>query len=885
MKNLFRKKWFYRPLCTITMLCHLGVVSYVPYAFSATTQENVTSATNFYKTLPQVSATSNGTVQYGKGQAVDLNSAYPNQGSSTSLDSLKGTYGDDSNTLKLGNTTNANLKTENSLRGEAYRTLVGSTKTTANIKPDDSIFDGHKDFLENQDKYMQDLGDCSMTKTMTNKDTVNHIPDYRECTRTTSVSGTFTLYHPYVAGMLSHYSGAANIGSCGTNCIELWLGTVGDNYWDGNCTIFEQAMAVTVYNPQAVTSAKIIRAKWDDYMQIYVGGTDRGSLVWAGPKGLNVFPPETSGACELKTSWDQSINVDVTAQIRNTPQNGVLNFKNRVSVTGSGEGYALIYIYFDPNKIISDNAWTVDKPEQFDTLLKAINAGYCQNYTVTCRETVIPDANGCATINGARICENQLAKPPIGGLSPFCKSATVVSNCGTDGGVNNTCKQYDANTACKFIKSTCITGAEGDKNGCWQATEVWDCGTDVVVPNTSSTDTYTCPGAVQCLNGSCLQPSAEPSGDFNKAVATLQAATYALNEMKCGDDTDETNRSCTLFKGESAQCKSAMGGWVDCCDQPVDVSWIQYLQLSYYTLKIADAVSVKAGMFEQGKGIFDMGSELMTNAIDTITRPAISAFNSLVGSAGTESAQQATEAGLSGLMNQAIGALTKQVAQWTLDTFGPAATNLIFESAASGGGAAVTSSGLATSVQLSSTIVSAISVVGYAYMAYQIANILVNIIWACTPDEFKLAVKKETKLAVHISSWCETKFLGVCIEKRSSYCTFDSQIGRIIQEQGRPMLGIGWGDKKNPDCRPLTLEEFGRIDFNKLDLSEWIGSLYEAKLLPKASEINLDKITGKGNVLNIDGSRQNSLERFQSGVDSIDVDAAKSSTEAVLKTQ
>lgn len=108
--------------------------------------ENVTSATNFYKTLPQVSATSNGTVQYGKGRAVDLNSAYPNQGSSTSLDSLKGTYGDDSNTLKLGNTTNANLKTENSLRGEAYRTLVGSTKTTANIKPDDSIFDGHKDF-------------------------------------------------------------------------------------------------------------------------------------------------------------------------------------------------------------------------------------------------------------------------------------------------------------------------------------------------------------------------------------------------------------------------------------------------------------------------------------------------------------------------------------------------------------------------------------------------------------------------------------------------------------------------------------------------------------------------------------------------------------------
>jgi conjugal transfer mating pair stabilization protein TraN len=56
--------------------------------------------------------------------------------------------------------------------------------------------------------------------------------------------------------MLSHYSGAANIGSCGTNCIELWLGTVGDNYWDGNCTIFEQAMAVTVYNPRQLPAPR-----------------------------------------------------------------------------------------------------------------------------------------------------------------------------------------------------------------------------------------------------------------------------------------------------------------------------------------------------------------------------------------------------------------------------------------------------------------------------------------------------------------------------------------------------------------------------------------------------------------------------------------------------
>ncbi|MBO1915637.1 hypothetical protein J4731_04680 [Providencia rettgeri] len=46
-------------------------------------------------------------------------------------------------------------------------------------------------------------------------------------------------------------------------------------------------------------------------------------------------------------------------------------------------------------------------------------------------------------------------------------------------------------------------------------------------------------------------------------------------------------------------------------------------------------------------------------------------------------------------------------------------------------------------MQLSSTITTAMSVVGYAYLAYQMANLLVNIIWACTDEEFKLAIKKK----------------------------------------------------------------------------------------------------------------------------------------------
>lgn len=57
-------------------------------------------------------------------------------------------------------------------------------------------------------------------------------------------------------------------------------------------------------------------------------------------------------------------------------------------------------------------------------------------------------------------------------------------------------------------------------------------------------------------------------------------------------------------------------------------------------------------------------------------------------------------------------------------------------------------------------------------------------------------------------------------KKYQSHCCFKSKLARIIQVQGRQQLGIGWGDRKNPDCRSLTLEEIRRIDFAKIDFTE-----------------------------------------------------------------
>ena len=45
---------------------------------------------------------------------------------------------------------------------------------------------------------------------------------------------------------------------------------------------------------------------------------------------------------------------------------------------------------------------------------------------------------------------------------------------------------------------------------------------------------------------------------------------------------------------------------------------------------------------------------------------------------------------------------------------------------------------------------------------------------------------------------------------------FTSELGRILHEQARPQLGIGWSH-----CDGFTVAQIQRIDFDRVDLSEF----------------------------------------------------------------
>ena len=62
-------------------------------------------------------------------------------------------------------------------------------------------------------------------------------------------------------------------------------------------------------------------------------------------------------------------------------------------------------------------------------------------------------------------------------------------------------------------------------------------------------------------------------------------------------------------------------------------------------------------------------------------------------------------------------------------------------------------------------------------------------------------------------------------------------MARIIQEQGRPQIGRGFGSAKKPDCSAITPEEMQQMDFSKIDFKDFYGDMQNNTNLPNMDEI------------------------------------------------
>lgn len=796
---------------------------------------------------------------------LNVDDIFPGGTAGSSSDMSK--YYTDRNALYSAGQTRANeLKEEEGSWGDAYRTLTGSLALSRPNLDNDPIFSQTDTALENLEVLQKAFGECKTEQTYEEVTIEKHVPDLKTCERINSPSGACDVVHDYTAGIIQHVSGPYNLQSCGPGCTYLWIGTVGDNYWLGSCKIYEENIVVKVLEKEAIQNVVVEYAKWDDYMQIILNG----DKVWAGPN--DNFPPETAGQCELMTSWSSSPNVDVTSYFK-TDSN--VSFKTRTSVSGAGEGYARLRIEYDPKVPIRDNGW---QPSECAQAVQAIDDGFCTG-TYSCIDAP-SSVEGCTTINGVRVCEDQLENLS-NGISNLCRKVRVSAlDCGfwkgqmscwedpqgntvcpyNDGEVTDSCKTFEENPTCGFVSSRCVEGAKGESGECYVNEETWDCGYDVSIPTLQANSTNDCVGSIACMGESCVQQERTTSTDFATAAASLQAANFMGMDTDCDTVDINANNECRVFGGEAYTCKKAVGGIVDCCSgAPGGVGLFGYLQLIMAVGKLDSAIMGMEGVAGLDAAV-GAWSELRAPVMDTyttISEGLVEGWETITGTT-TELAGEAAQEGILAAMQTEM---TNAVAEWTAEIFGEAARDALFS--VGEGGNFMLGGGEAL-------LGTALSWIMLAYTIYSITKLLIQIIWQCEQREFELQSKRDLKSCHHVGSYCASKFVGMCLEKRESYCCFASPISRIIQEEVRDQKGIGWGDVENPDCSPFSTTFLDTVDWDQIDLSEWTAMLYQYDFIPSADEVNIDRLTGSGSFLNQDGSRDDAAERALERINGLD---------------
>lgn len=487
-----------------------------------------------------------------------------------------------------------------SLEGMIYSLMMDQSNGAKWDLTNEDFLNKSEQIFADMDAIVSDLVNCTTTSKLTDKVSTVQMREEKLCQQVLDRTDNCTIQHNYSTSVIEHYAGPYNLDSCGEGCARMWIGKVGDNYWGGSCKIYEEYTQVRVVNPQAITRAVLEYAKWDDYMQVWVGPPGQEQMVWTGPYDFhttpNYFPPETPGACELSTSWSRSLNVDLTSIFRNQPANTVISFKIRASVTGGGEAYGRIRVDYDPSQAVRNDEWSPANCIQSAT---GITDGFAKG-SIHC--TRMPEVvNGCATINGVMVCEDDFKPSPIEGISPFCQQVQVNASfdfykgdmgCWTaltgydektgepvyeevcpgknEGGNLDTCEKL-VEQGCTFVKSECTKDMTGKSGTCYVNDVVYDCGVEKVISTPVEETTTQCEG-IACLDEQCLDLERTESTDFAKVNALLNAAQQMAQDMTCtglddsGHMTGTENVSCTVFAGNPGWCKKAVGGWVDCCE-------------------------------------------------------------------------------------------------------------------------------------------------------------------------------------------------------------------------------------------------------------------------------------------------------------------------------
>ena len=824
-------------------------------------------------TIPHVDSTTgtmtltNGAVA---GQTLQQNELFQ-QIQPGSMDGIAASYGDNT---AMGNNVNTGvsaLTTGVSVHAQAYQTLLGANTSMPDMS-NDPIWTTSDHVFTQQSSQINDLfTGCSKTTSLSQTSCSVHVPDYQTCQKTLAYQSCSVSRNVTYTPLITYGTGGGIIQSCGVGCTDLYVGTVGDNYWGGSCSLYANIATFNVLRPDAITSVTLAMVEFDDYSQINIGG----NVVYTGSTG---WPG--SGSCDLKTNWFNTPNLDITSAFKT---GGNITVQQNVRVGGLGEGYLRIRVIGAPDytdTLIDNPAGCRQRlfdswPPSNTTAPAWTSNGSLNDQASTpwwqCTNAVTSIDFGTGSVSESVIAPALLPilpDPPASPPAPICLSAqtrmpgTVSLPCFTDVNGYQQCPQvtYDtaahtscdsiaANPQCAWVGETCADGAVSPITGtCMQFIETYDCGASAPgqCDQTNTGEQTVCNSQIRCMGGACVNQATESNQDFIKAATALQVLNQAQQSSGCSASTAD----CALFGGQTMECQMAdlsILGTVDCCNMPLSGSWIQYMELAAKTWYLADTSVEEYALVNNGLAATNSTGAwtLVTNdtflqtPFQTVNQgwtAVTDTFSSMYDSVVSTVSDNILNGIGTGVLDQLEQEAIQQMSAWVMDNFGVQAGEALFSySTAPTADAAGNMVTEGTATGMSEMLASIINVVGIIYAIYQIAKMVVQLIFACTPDEVKLNMLKEQKLCTYageIGSYCSVNSLFGCVARKEAYCCFSSPFARIFQQQARPQLGMNFGVPKNPSCGGLSLNQIATLNFNQMDFSEWINMMKMSGGLP-----------------------------------------------------
>ena len=317
-------------------------------------------------------------------------------------------------------------------------------------------------------------------------------------------------------------------------------------------------------------------------------------------------------------------------------------------------------------------------------------------------------------------------------------------------------------------------------------------------------------GSVTCIGSSCFTDTRPQNAGLSQVATAIEAAHQAATYYKDGK----------IFSGVGDRCN--FWPFTNCCQSASSSSD------GVTALKYGMAINVGAGLLKEGGVGLSQASYNFLMGTDASWMP--SAMFSTYGK-GLQSLSDMSAGGSAFSAGSVFGALGTAIPGLSIGSAAPSYMGLSSYLGASGEALFTAPIGAGVPVYFNPVTL-------YAAIAVYVINEL----FSCSQEDKMHAMRAGSNLCKEIGPYCSNRirvlFASICIEKKRSFCCYNSVLAKEVNIAAANQFARGWGSPESPNCSGITFQELEQLDWSKVDLTEFTAQVMSSMTQPDPGDVN-----------------------------------------------